>query len=104
MSVDLDRMTYEELLDLNHRVVARLKMLDSMQAHHEMMSFHLGARVSFESQQGRMIGKVVKFNRKTVTVITEEGRRWNVSPHLLSPVTDIDVHDADEQPSHKRLK
>ncbi len=42
MSVDLDRMTYEELLDLNHRVVARLKMLDSMQAHQEMMSFNLG--------------------------------------------------------------
>lgn len=104
MSIDLDRMTYEELLDLNHRVVARLKMLDSMQAHQEMMSFNLGACVSFETQHGRMVGKVVKFNRKTVTVITSDSRRWNVSPHLLSPVNDIDAQDVPVHPSKKQLK
>ncbi len=26
---------------------------------------------------------LVKYNRKTVTVLTEDGRKWNVSPHLL---------------------
>ncbi|WP_255353585.1 hypothetical protein [Spongiibacter sp. IMCC21906] len=30
----------------------------------------------------------MKFNRKTVTVVTDSGQRWNVSPHLLSAVKD----------------
>ncbi|MEZ5740911.1 MAG: hypothetical protein R3E68_16625 [Burkholderiaceae bacterium] len=49
MTIDIDKLTYQELLELNHRVVARLKFLDSMHAHAEMMSFNPGARVSFDS-------------------------------------------------------
>ncbi|MBV4481737.1 hypothetical protein [Pseudomonas khavaziana] len=30
----------------------------------------------------------MKFNRKSVTVITDNGQRWNISPHLLSPIKD----------------
>ena len=31
-------------------------------------------------------GTLVKYNKKTVTVVTESGQKWNVSPHLLSKV------------------
>ena len=49
--------------------------------------YNLGAPVSFEGHDGeREFGTLVKFNRKTVTVITESGQRWNVSPEYLSPV------------------
>ena len=90
MPIDIDGLSYEELLQLNHRVVERLKMLESMQAHVDMMAFNLGQRVSFESQQGRLFGTVVKYNRKTVAVLGDDGRQWRVSPHLLSPVNDVD--------------
>ena len=86
MTVDIDKLTYQELLELNHRVVARLKFLDSMHAHAEMMSFNPGARVSFDSPQGRKLGTLVKFNRKTVTVITDDHHQWNVAPVFLSRV------------------
>ena len=89
MSIDIDRLTFEELLELNGRVVARLKMLEAMHAHVEMMSFNIGNRVSFEAANGRLLGTLVKYNRKTVTVLTDDGHRWNVSPHLLSPVKDV---------------
>ena len=89
MPVDIDKMTRDELVTLNHRIVERLKFLDSLQAHKDMMAFNIGARVSFESgQDGRLLGTLLKFNRKTVTVVTENGQRWNISPHLLSPVKD----------------
>ena len=88
MPIDIDDLTFEELLELNQRVVARLKFLESMQAHVDMMAFQLGARVSFDTQDGRQLGTLVKYNRKTVTVLTERGQRWNISPHLLSPVKD----------------
>ena len=87
MPVDIDGLSIEELVQLNHRVIERIKMLQAMQAHVDMMAFNLGARVSFESAEyGRQLATLVKFNRKTVTVMTDRGQRWNISPHLLSPV------------------
>ena len=74
MPIDIDGLSFEELLELNQRVVARLKMLESMQAHVEMMAFNIGARVSFEAQNGRLLGTLVKYNRKTVTVVTGQSR------------------------------
>lgn len=89
MTIDIDQMSRDELVALNHRIVERLKFLDSLQAHKDMMAFNIGARVSFDSpQDGRQLGTLVKFNRKTVTVVTDNGHKWNISPHLLSPVKD----------------
>ena len=88
MPVDIDKMTRDELVTLNHRIVERLKFLDSLQAHKDMMAFNIGARVSFDSGDGRLLGTFLKFNRKTVTVVTDNGQKWNISPHLLSPVKD----------------
>ena len=89
MPVDIDKMTRDELVALNHRIVERLKVLDSMQAHRDMMAFNIGARVSFDSGQDEsLLGTLLKFNRNTVTVVTDNGQKWNISPHLLSPVKD----------------
>ncbi|MGA8259621.1 MAG: hypothetical protein WB783_05345 [Arenicellales bacterium] len=88
--IDIDRLTIAELEALNHRIVERLKFLDAVQAHREMMALNIGAKVSFESpRDGRQLGTVIKFNRKTVSVVTDDGRRWNVAPQLLSPVKDV---------------
>ena len=32
---------------------------------------------------------VAKYNKKTVTVITEDSGRWNVSPSMLSKAEDV---------------
>ena len=75
MPVDIDKMTHDELVALNHRIVERLKFLDSMQAHKDMMAFNIGARVSFDSGDGRLLGTLLKFNRKTVMVVTDNGQK-----------------------------
>lgn len=105
MPIDIDGLSFEELLELNQRVVARLKMLESMQAHLEMMRFTPGQRVSFAHQGGRLMGTVVKYNRKTVTVVTDNGQSWNAPPHLLSPVKDAGpVHPQQPATDKKRLR
>ena len=103
MPIDIDGLSFEELLELNQRVVARLKMLESMQARIEMMQFNLGQWVSFEHQGGRLLATLVKYNRKTVTVVTDNGQRWNISPHLLSAVKEAGTAQP-QSPSGKKQK
>lgn len=87
MKIDIESLSYDELVALNHQIVARLKFLDAMHTHREMMQFAPGDQVSFEpSGRGKQFGTLVKYNKKTVTVITEAGQKWNVSPHLLRKV------------------
>ena len=90
MSINIDHLSVDELVTLNHHIIERMKMLESLEAHKSMMQFHPGARVSFDSPSGeRLSGTVMKFNRKTVTVVTDTGQRWNISPYLLSPIKNV---------------
>lgn len=95
MKIDIDRLTEAELVDLNHRIVARLRLLNQMRAHSEMLEFRIGDRVAFRpSGQGRVEGMLTRYNKKTVTIVTDEGRQWNVSPSLLSRVVSPDAASA----------
>jgi hypothetical protein len=84
MPIDIDKLTEAQLVDLNNRVVARLKFLHEMRLHASMLGFSIGERVSFQPD-GRpaLIGVITKYNRKTVTLITESGAQWNVAPVFL---------------------
>jgi hypothetical protein len=85
MNLDIDHLTEAELIALHHRIVERLRFLEQMRAHGTMLAFSIGERVTF-TPKGRppLTGMVVKYNKKSVTVITDDGQRWNVSPSLLS--------------------
>ena len=84
MPIDIDKLTEAELIDLNNRVVARLKFLNQMRAHAHMLDFSIGERVSFQPDgQPLLTGIIAKYNRKSVTVITENGQQWNVAPVFL---------------------
>jgi hypothetical protein len=87
MKIDIEKLSEAELVDLNNRVVQRLKFLEQMRAHAKMMEFSIGDRVTFTpANRSTLTGIITKYNRKTVTVITDEGQHWNVSPDLLSKV------------------
>jgi len=89
MKIDLEKLSEKELIELNNRIVERLKFLDSMRTHNKMMEFNVGEKIGFEPPgRKKQIGVLVKYNRKTVTIVTEQGERWNVSPHLLSKISD----------------
>jgi hypothetical protein len=84
LAIDIDNLTEAELIDLNNRVVERLRFLSQMHAHAEMLEFKIGDRVVFQpAGRGEVVGMLTRYNRKTVTVITDDGQRWNVSPALI---------------------
>src|SRR5512136_1819058 len=84
MKINIDELNEAELIDLNHRIVERLRFLNQMRAHGQMLEFKIGDRVTFQAE-GRppVVGMLTRYNKKTVTVITDDGQHWNVSPRFL---------------------
>lgn len=83
--IDIDDFTRDELVELNHRIVERLKHLDQVETHGAMMKYRPGDRVSFRARNGREVsGVLMKYNQKTVTIVADNGERWNVSPGFLT--------------------
>ena len=79
MTIDIDRLTEAELIDLNNRIVERLKFLHQMRAHVEMLEFSIGDRVEFQPDgHPLVVGMLTRYNKKTVTVITDASEHWNV--------------------------
>ena len=98
MKIDIDKLTEAELVDLNNRIVQRLRFLNQMRAHSEMLEFRIGDRVSFQPQgRAPVVGMLTRYNRKTVTIITDDGQHWNVSPQFLRRVESTVI---DESNSH----
>ncbi len=87
--IDIDRLSEAELIDLNRRIVERLRMMHALRSHQQMMNFSVGQRVRFEPPgRAAVVGLITRYNRKTVTVLAEDGTTWNVAPALLKPAAE----------------
>jgi hypothetical protein len=85
--IDIDSLSEEDLIELNHKIVARLRFLSKMRTHRAMLDYRIGERVKFRpSGRPDLFGVLTQYNKKTVTVITDSGEHWNVAPGLLSKV------------------
>ncbi len=83
MHINIDNLSQDELLALNRRVIARLKLIQQHNTLNSMVKFEVGQRVSFDPDGRMRTGILIKFNPKTVAVMTDDGQRWKVSPQLL---------------------
>ena len=85
MKIDINLLNENEPEDLNRRIVERLRFLSQTRAHNKMLEFKVGDRVSFKTDdRPALTGVLTKYNKKTVTVITDNGEHWNVAPGLLT--------------------
>ena len=97
MPIDIVGLTEQELVELNHQIMARIKLLRELNATAHMLDFRIGQRVSFQpAGRPRVYGVIARYNRKTVTVIADCGHRWNCSPGLLQPEGEILPKAAEE--------
>lgn len=91
MSIDIDSLSYEELLELHHLINQKLKSIESGKPARKNWKFNQGDRVSFSHPTlGIQTGTLLEYREKTVTVITRSGQKWDVSPHLLRKVISQD--------------
>ena len=105
MTIAIDGLTEAELIDLNRRIVERLRLQQQMRAHKQMLEFRIGDRVAFRADgRGTVEGMLTRYNRKSVTVITDDGHQWNVAPGLLSRAAAPSTPKPQARPNLVRLK
>jgi hypothetical protein len=80
----LDLLTEQELVQLNHVIVQRLRLMQQIRAHGQMVNLRVGQTVTFNDSAGQLIrGVIARHNLKSVTVVTPQGVQWRVSPALV---------------------
>lgn len=107
MPFDVENLKEDELLDLHHRVVDRLNFLELVRNRDLMLEFNIGDRVVFTpTGRSQVYGIITKYNKKTVSVITDSGQKWNVGPNLLERASQSEGESLSEDnivPIFKRL-
>jgi len=86
MSIDIDKLSKEQLLALNRRIVERLNYLAARETLEVSKKFRVGDTVEFQSEESTIQGIVIRINRKTLSIRTKEGQ-WNIPPQFLKKVT-----------------
>lgn len=80
----IKRLGEDDLLFLNQLIIERLKLISQAKSTSLMAAFNIGDQVSFRASDGQEIkGVVLRLNKKTVSIDTGDGHRWNVAPGLL---------------------
>ena len=83
MTFDISKLSEDELVEWNRRIVERLQFIRSAKSLTQLARFSVGMTVEFDTDDGRTIsGTVARLNQRTATVVTAAGR-WRVSPSLL---------------------
>jgi hypothetical protein len=60
MKIEIDTRSEDELIELNHRIVARLRFLTQKRAHAHMLEFSIGDRVAFQPEGRSAKGDALK--------------------------------------------
>jgi hypothetical protein len=84
----LSKLTIEQLTLLNHRIVDRIKLLRNSRTMESMLNFTVGEKVCFDYNGLVKTGTIIRLNRKTVSLVTEDNERWNVAPGMLDKVVE----------------
>lgn len=86
----IKRLNEDDLRFLNRLIIERLKLIAQARATGYMVAFTMGDRVAFDPPDGRpREGLVLRLNKKTVNVVTDDGQHWKVAPMLLRLVRSV---------------
>jgi len=79
------KLSEGDLHFLNRLIVERLKLIHQARSTVMLANFNVGDRVRFPTGVGdEKTGVIVRLNKKTASIATDDGQRWNVHPGYLS--------------------
>ena len=81
------QMNEDDLRYLNRLIVERLKLIAQARSTVLLAQFSVGDRVRFKTPTGdHKTGIILRLNKKTASISTDDGQRWNIYPGFLTPV------------------
>ena len=88
-------MSEDDLRFLNRLVVERLALMAQARSTVQLAQFAVGDRVQFVLKDGTVKrATVIRLNKKTASLATDDGQGWTVSPSLLSPLAGEEPREA----------
>ncbi len=80
----IKQLSEQELVYINRLIIDRLNILAQVKSSVKMSVFHNGQRVCFTPPDGlERKGHIVRLNKKTASITTDDGHQWKVAPGLL---------------------
>ena len=76
----------EQLRELNHKVVERLKLIHRGKSVMSMAKFNLLDKVYFIHNGEKKFGTVIRLNPRSVTVTLDNGHEWRITPEFLTKI------------------
>jgi hypothetical protein len=93
------RLSEDDLRFLNRLVVDRLKLIHQARSTVMLANFNVGDRVRFPTGAGdEKTGIIIRLNKKTASIATDDGHRWNVHPGFLTAEASQNAENAGQQP------
>ena len=87
MSFDLEKMTTEDLRQLNHAIVDILQSRRQSETYKALSDFCVGDHVMFDDHGDEVRGHIVRVNKKSVSIDAyDPPGRWRVSPKCVSKI------------------
>ncbi len=84
--MNIDDLTIDQLLDLNNKVCRRIDELRAKQDREALALLRPGMQVKFTNGDEEITGVLLKRNRKTVLISSENGERhYKVPAGVVSP-------------------
>lgn len=88
MSLNLNDLSYDELLELKFRIEKRLEQMGGRCECDNTGKIKQGDEVYFKHPVYDAVhGIVVSINERTVTIVADSGQHWDVAPHLVKKNT-----------------
>lgn len=89
----VDALEEDDLKLVNRYIVERAKAKSTDRRAALMASLSVGDSVSFTDKQGQQQqATILRVNKKTVSLLTDDNERWNVAPELLTPTPTTNVN------------
>ena len=86
--MNVEKLSLEQLFKLNKRIIERIEYLQSLKTRAHLDRFEVGDQVSFPSEGHQIKGVVIRVNKKTVSIKTNEGS-WRIPPRFLTRIPEL---------------
>jgi len=82
----LIRLDEEQLRELNHKVVERLKLIRRARSCMSMAKFNILDRVYFLHNGEKKFVTVIRLNPRSITITLNDGHEWRITSEFLTKI------------------